>query len=123
MLPEEELTLNNPWSLNMGLTIHYDLKGIANNDAAMLVAKLAKRVLDLPFTEVGEIVDLSGRRATSTRATATTQTVWLLIQAGRYIEMNKALKLWTAPTLSHGCRPRAQGALSSTFGLSATNSD
>ena len=43
----------------MGLTIHYGLKHSGDN-AAVLVAKLRQRALDLPFREVGEIVDLSG---------------------------------------------------------------
>jgi hypothetical protein len=85
--------------MNMGLTIHYDLKGSAN-DAATLVAKLRQRALDLPFTEVGEIVDLSGAECDFDQRDRDDPNRWLLIQAGRYIDdpLNKGRSYGLAPT-------------------------
>ena len=46
----------------MGLTIHYSLQSASRSPkkARELVAHLRGRALDLPFEQVGDIVELSG---------------------------------------------------------------
>ena len=83
----------------MGLTIHYGLKH-SGNDAAALVAKLRQRALDLPFTEVGEIVDLSGAACDFDQRDRDDPNRWLLIQAGQYLDdpLNNGTSYSLAPT-------------------------
>jgi hypothetical protein len=47
----------------MGLTIHYSLKARGSDaQARKLIQALHQTAQDLPFKELGEIVDLSGDR-------------------------------------------------------------
>ena len=59
----------------MGLTIHYQLKSDTRSpaQARQLVEKLRQRALDLPFAEVGEVVELKGDACDYTTTTATTR--------------------------------------------------
>ncbi len=84
----------------MGLTIHYGLKSDSRSNAAALVAKLRQQALDIPFTEVGEIVDLSGAACDFDQRDRDDPNRWLLIQAGEYIDdpQNERYSFGLAPT-------------------------
>jgi hypothetical protein len=76
----------------MGLTIHYTLK--AKADAKEIVQKMRQLAMDLPFEEVGEIVDLKGEQCVTEARRAELQNgdekskslFWLLIQAGESVQ-------------------------------------
>jgi hypothetical protein len=72
----------------MGLTIHYKLHCDTRsaNEAHRLVEELRKRALDLPFTEVGEVVELKGDACAFDRYDREHPHRWLLIQAGQFVE-------------------------------------
>jgi hypothetical protein len=103
----------------MGLTIHYGLKH-SGNDAAALVAKLRQRALDLPFTEVGEIVDLGGAACDFDQRDRDDPNRWLLIQAGRYVDdpLNNGRSYGLAPTrvIAFSTWP-GEGCEAANFGL------
>ena len=71
----------------MGLTIHYSLSSKVRSPekARELVAKLHSRARDLPFAEVGDIVDLEGDACDFNKCHNEDPTCWLLVQAGKYI--------------------------------------
>src|SRR5437588_453435 len=72
----------------MGLTIHYKLQ--ANTRSAMkarqLLEQLRQKALDLPFEEVGEIVEVAGDTADFDKLSQDDPIRWLMIQAGQYVE-------------------------------------
>ena len=72
----------------MGLTIHYKLKSDTRTarEARRLVEELRKRALDLPFKEVGEVVELTGDACAFDRYDREHPHRWLLVQAGQYVE-------------------------------------
>lgn len=72
----------------MGLTIHYQLQSQVSSpaNARQLVEQLRQKALDLPFKEVGEIVEVSGDAADFGKLDQDDPNRWLLIQAGQYIE-------------------------------------
>ena len=72
----------------MGLTIHYQFQSEASSpaDARQLVEQLRQKALDLPFQEVGEIVEVNGDAAEFGKLSQDDPNRWLLIQAGQYIE-------------------------------------
>jgi hypothetical protein len=93
----------------MGLTIHYVLK--SNEDAEQAeqtVHNMRQLALDLPFEEVGEIVELQGeecnteaRRAELKNGDEKNESLfWLMIQAGQYIQCpwNKHISRKINPT-------------------------
>jgi hypothetical protein len=67
----------------MGLTIHYTLASEAERpqDARALIEKLRNRARDLPFAEVGEIVELQGKPADLNNANLDDPLRWLKVQA------------------------------------------
>ena len=66
----------------MGLTIHYTLKAKGSNvSARKLVAALHQAALDLPFKEVGNLVDLTGNECDYDQRAREDSLRWLLIQA------------------------------------------
>lgn len=76
----------------MGLTIHYSLKSKLDyaEQVQQAVSKMRQLAMDLPFEEVGEIVDLRGRECDyearrielqQNEATKNETLFWLLIQA------------------------------------------
>ena len=67
----------------MGLTIHYKLETNTSSpdDARKLVEQLRQKALDLPFKEVGEIIDLGGDEADFEKQSKDSAHRWLLIQA------------------------------------------
>jgi hypothetical protein len=72
----------------MGLTIHYQLHSDAKTaqEVRRLVEELRKRACDLPFAEVGEIVDMKGDACRYDAHDRDYPHRWLLIQAGQYVE-------------------------------------
>jgi hypothetical protein len=67
----------------MGLTIHYELEASTSSakKARKLLDQLRQRALDLPFKEVGEIVELDGDNADCEKMDREDPRRWLLIQA------------------------------------------
>jgi hypothetical protein len=72
----------------MGLTIHYTLEFSGGGPAAAReqVAELRRRALDLPFQEVGELIELDGDGCNFETAD---EHRWLLIQARKYISLGE----------------------------------
>jgi hypothetical protein len=72
----------------MGLTIHYGLRSAARSPAKIrkLIAGLRSRALDLPFKEVGDILDLSGAECDFNRRDRDDPHRWLLVQAGQFVD-------------------------------------
>ena len=98
----------------MGLTIHYrfQMNGRSVRDTRRLVEQLRQRALDLPFKEVGEIIDVSGDAADFQKVAADDPHRWLLIQSqhdvrrGRYsygIPPKRVIAFSTFP--GDGCEP------------------
>ena len=77
----------------MGLTIHYHLKSDAMNPerARQLVDHLRQAALDLPMSEVGEIIEIEG--TTCNFETADDDSLrWLLTQARRMTAVGKGYR-------------------------------
>jgi len=72
----------------MGLTIHYSLHSGTKSPrkARQLIEALRQKALDLPFKEVGEVIDLSGDDCDFERRERDDPQRWLLIQAGQHVE-------------------------------------
>ena len=72
----------------MGLTIHYNLRANATSvkRAKELVAQLRQRALDLPFANVGELVELTGPACNFNNRGRDDPLGWLVVQAGEWIE-------------------------------------
>jgi hypothetical protein len=72
----------------VGLTIHYRLQSDTRSakEARRLVEELRKRALDLPFAEVGDVVELKGDACQFDRYGQDHPHRWLLVQAGQYVE-------------------------------------
>jgi hypothetical protein len=71
----------------MGLTIHYSFHAKGDvQEARHLVEKLRQRAQDLPFKEVGDILDLSGAAGDFQRRDRDDPDRWLLIQAQKDVE-------------------------------------
>ena len=92
----------------MGLTIHYNLKS-KHDDAKATVHQMRQLALDLPFEEVGEIVEPRSASSATPRpaatncktATRTSESLfWLLIQAGQHVDCpwNKRISRTVNPT-------------------------
>lgn len=75
----------------MGLTIHYQLQSTSRSPkkARQLLDQLRQKALDLPFKEVGEIIEVSGDTADFDKLDRDDPKRWLLIQAGQYIERDE----------------------------------
>ena len=71
----------------MGLTIHYSLHADAPdaNAARQLVERLRAAAMDLPFTEVGDVVELAGD-APRFEDVEDDDLKWLLVQSTQWIE-------------------------------------
>ena len=72
----------------MGLTIHYKLQSDTRSvpKARRLVEQLRQRALDLPFNEVGDLVELGGTECDFDNREQDDPHRWMLVQAGQYIE-------------------------------------
>jgi hypothetical protein len=72
----------------MGLTIHYKLKAKGSEALAKkLVESLHQAAHDLPFKEIGDIVDLSGSDCDYEKREQDDPLRWLLIQAGENLRL------------------------------------
>lgn len=71
----------------MGLTIHYELHSASRSvrNARRLVEQLRQAALDLPFKEVGQVVEFVGDDANFDNADRGNENCWLLIQAAQSI--------------------------------------
>ncbi len=94
----------------MGLTIQYSLKSKLD-DAEQIkqtVHRMRQLALDLPFEEVGEIVDLQGEQCSTEARRSELQNgdekneslFWLMIQAGKHVQCpwNKRISRTINPT-------------------------
>jgi len=72
----------------MGLTIHYQLRSAATAtaDVRRVLEQLRQRARDLPFKEVGDVVELAGDRCNFEKCAKDDSHRWLLIQASEYLE-------------------------------------
>lgn len=72
----------------MGLTIHYSLQAesASVDKARQLVEQLRQRALDLPFHEVGEVVELARNECDFEQSEGDELHRWLLIQAATFVE-------------------------------------
>jgi hypothetical protein len=82
----------------LGLTIHYKLHSDVRTtkEARQLVAQLREHALDLPFAEVGEVVELKGDACDYENRDRDDPLRWLAIQAGQYVE-RKSIHYSVAP--------------------------
>ena len=89
----------------MGLTIHYSLASDAASpeDARALLDKLRNRALDLPFAEVGEIVEVQGKPAYDPdNFDHDEQHRWLKIQACNLLQYkSKGQEYWARVAPEH----------------------
>ena len=71
----------------MGLTIHYQLQSASRTpaQARQLVEQLRQKALDLPFKEVGEIVEVNGDTADFDKLGQDDPNRWMLVQAGQSV--------------------------------------
>ena len=72
----------------MGLTIHYQLRSSTRSPktARDLIARLRSRALDLPFQQVGDLIELSGAACNFEQCRRDDPHRWLLIQAGQHVD-------------------------------------
>jgi hypothetical protein len=72
----------------MGLTIHYSLKARGSDaQARKLINALHQTAQDLPFKELGNVVELSGDQCNVNRRDEEDPLRWLLIQAQESVEI------------------------------------
>lgn len=103
----------------MGLTIHYQLQSASRTPAKarQLVEQLRQKTLDLPFKEVGEIVQVSGNGADFDKLGRDDPNRWLLIQAGRSLERGgRHYRIPPAQVVAFSTLP-GDGAEEANFGL------
>lgn len=75
----------------MGLTIHYSLKARGSDALAReIINGLHQTAKDLPFKELGEMVELSGEECDFTKREKDDPLRWLLIQARLSVELKGA---------------------------------
>ena len=67
-------------------TLHVTSDTRSPNEARQLIEQLRRRALDLPFAEVGNIVELKGRNCDHQNYQGNDPLRWLVIQAGQYVE-------------------------------------
>ena len=103
----------------MGLTIHYYLKARSNDTAArQLITDLHHVAQDLPFQELGEIIDLSGNACDHARRASDDPLRWLLIQASGSVQLTEKRSLTVQPNrvLAFTAWP-GEGCEEANFGL------
>lgn len=71
----------------MGMTIHYRLQAKTRSPAKVqqLLGQLRQRALDLPFKEVGEIVELAGHACDPQQYDRDDPLRWLVTQAAQFV--------------------------------------
>ena len=103
----------------MGLTIHYQLKSDARTakQARKLVEQLRQRALDLPFAEVGKVVELKGEACDFQTYDGNDPLRWLAIQAGQYVEHEGShYRVKTKHVIAFSTYP-GEGCEAANFGL------
>jgi DNA-binding XRE family transcriptional regulator len=103
----------------MGLTIHWSLQAKANSPqkACQLIEKLRQKALDLPFEQVGDIVEVSGDTADFKELDRDDPNLWLLIQAAQYIERHgQFCRVTPTHVIAFSALP-GQGSEPANFGL------
>lgn len=77
----------------MGLTIHYslELKRGGQAEARQIVEQLRQKALDVPFKDLGDIVEVEGDRADFEKLDRNDPNLWLLVQACRFVERGEQL--------------------------------
>jgi len=105
----------------MGLTIHYGLQADYNNPkrARQLIEQLRQKALDLPFKEVGAIMDMSGDAADFEKLPQDDPNRWLAVQAGQYVERGNTHYRVTPNRLIAFSTWPGEGAEEANFGLAA----
>lgn len=75
----------------MGLTVHYELQSTSDSPkkARQLLEQLRQKALDLPFKEVGEIVEFSGEGTDYEKLDQEDPNRWLLIQASQHVKVGE----------------------------------
>jgi hypothetical protein len=107
--------------MNMGLTIHYGFQSASRtpSQARQLVDQLRQKALDLPFAEVGEIVEVQGDSADSEKADKDDPNLWMLIRAGKYlVRDNKHHRITPTQVIAFSTLP-GNGSEEANFGLAA----
>jgi hypothetical protein len=103
----------------VGLTIHYQLEcsPSSTNQARSLVERLQQRARDLPFQEVGDVIELRGDEADFQKVDRDHPHRWLLIQAASHLEVGD-IHYTVAPqhVIAFATHP-AEGAEAANFGL------
>lgn len=75
----------------MGLTIHYSLKASGKDaQARKLIHALHQTAADLPFQELGEVVEISGGQCDFNQRRQNDPLRWLLVQASGSVELKPA---------------------------------
>lgn len=71
----------------MGLTIHYSLHAEprSEHEARQLVERLNQAARDLPFGQVGDVVELAGENIDASHVANDEDRGWLLTQAGHWL--------------------------------------
>ena len=103
----------------MGLTIHYSLHARIRSTkrASELMGQLRGKALDLPFKEVGEVVELSGHECDYQGRDPDDPLRWLLKQAGHYvIEGNEHYEVRPDQLVAFSTWP-GEGCEQANFGL------
>jgi hypothetical protein len=77
----------------MGLTIHYALKARSESSARKLIHELHQTAHDLPFKEIGDVVELSGAACDPDNRDPDDPLRWLLIQSSASVKLNGTHKL------------------------------
>jgi hypothetical protein len=78
----------------MGLTIHYSLKAKGSDARAQkLIQALHQQAQDLPFKEVGPVVQLSGEQCDADKRDREDPLRWLLIQATEDVEVKQSRRV------------------------------
>jgi len=89
----------------MGLTIHYTLQSDAatDADAREAILNLRRRACELPFAEVGEVLELNGREACEYEMVEHGDPLrWLLVQASQPIRYTRNRReYWATVTPSN----------------------
>ena len=103
----------------MGLTIHYTLQAKTSDPkkARQLLEQLRQKARDLPFKEVGEIVEFTCDSAAYDKVDKDDPNRWLLIQAGQYVEQGGQFCKVTPQRLIAFSTWPGEGCEAANFGL------
>lgn len=105
----------------MGLTIHYSFKPQCDSPEAarQIVEQLRQKALDLPFLQVGEIIEASGEEADYERLERDDARLWLLLQSCRFLERDAGFfRVKPDHVIAFRTLPR-QGSEEANFGLAS----